>query len=148
VPQRNIKILVSLTLVIGAVLVLIVTNTSRSGYTTDYYHTPSEFLEKAELYVNMSVRVNGKVVAGSILRGTSSDEVGLPVVDFTLGDSLRTLDVRYVGTAVPDAFRDGADVVVEGDYLPEGRIDAKQLLVKCPSKYEALPAADSPHESE
>ena len=143
-PKHNVKILISLVLVAGAVAVLIVTNTSRSGYTTDYYHTPSEFLASSSEYVNTVVRVNGKVVRGSIRQSADSASGGVPAIDFELGDSLSTMQVRYVGTAVPDAFRDGADVVVEGEYMSSGTVNATQLLVKCPSKYEALPEDSHP----
>ena len=65
---RNIRIIISLTLVIGAIVLLVVTTTSRTGYTTHYYHTPTEFLATADSYVGLNVRVNGKVVPGTIQR--------------------------------------------------------------------------------
>ncbi len=138
---RNVKIVISLTLVIGAIILLVVTSTKRTGYTTHYYHTTSEFLAKAQDYVNGAVRVNGKVVPGSVRQIPISAEHSLPALDFVLGDSLNArVPVHYVGTTVPDAFREGADLVVEGVYTRERVIQAKQLLVKCPSKYESAPA--------
>jgi len=137
---RNIKVMISLGLVIGAIAVLVIASTTRSSYTTHYYRTPSEFLARSHDYVNSMVRVNGKVVQGSIRRTPVSAQNSLPVLDFVLGDSLNnTVPVHYVGTTVPDAFKEGADVVVEGIYTSEGVLEAKQLLVKCPSKYEAAP---------
>ena len=142
---RNIRITISLTLVIGAIVLLVVTTTSRTGYTTHYYHTPTEFLAVADDYVGMDVRVNGKVVPGSIQRREVSATNELPVLEFSLGDSLSALvPVRYVGTTIPDAFRETADVVVEGTYTAEGLLRAKQLLVKCPSKYETTPTENQP----
>ena len=136
---RNVKILISLGLVVGAIALLMVTATTRSGYTTHYYRTASEFLARAPEYVDLPVRVNGKVVAGSIRRGAAAREGGPPIIDFVLGDSAATIPVHYEGTTVPDAFREGADVVVEGTYTAGGVLAAKQLLVKCPSKYESAP---------
>ena len=141
-PARNTKVLVSLALAAGAVALLIIAATSRSGYTTDYYRTPTEFLSHASDYVNLTIRVNGKVVPGSIRRSPVSAENGMPVLDFLLGDSLGTIPVRYVGTTVPDAFKESADVVVEGLYTADGLVQARQLLVKCPSKYEATPTEE------
>ena len=141
-PVRNTKVLVSLALAAGGVAVLIVAATTRTGYTTDYYRTPTEFLANASDYVSSAVRVNGKVVPGSIRRRPVSEVNGVPALDFVLGDSLNVLSVHYVGTDVPDAFRENADVVVEGIYTPDGNVQARQLLVKCPSKYEAAPASD------
>lgn len=140
---RNIRIIISLTLVIGAIVLLVVTTTSRTGYTTHYYHTPTEFLATADSYVGLNVRVNGKVVPGTIQRQEVSATGELPVLDFSLGDSLSAhVPVRYIGTAIPDAFRETADVVVEGTYTAEGVLRAKQLLVKCPSKYETAPTEE------
>ena len=43
--------------------------------------------------------------------------------------------VSYSG-AVPDTFKAGAEVIVEGGMGPEGRFAAKTLMTKCPSKYQ------------
>lgn len=51
-------------------------------------------------------------------------------------DQSQTLVVVYSGL-VPDAFKDGAEVIVEGKYtLEDKHFDAKTLMTKCPSKYE------------
>lgn len=58
--------------------------------------------------------------------------------EFTITDGQRTLQVRYTGHGVlPDTFKDGALVVLEGQYRPAGaRFDAEVVYAKCPSKYE------------
>lgn len=61
-----------------------------------------------------------------------------PGVSFRLEDkenASQTLLVRYKGT-VPDAFKPGAEVIVEGGMTGEGVFAAKILMTKCPSKYE------------
>lgn len=58
--------------------------------------------------------------------------------DFTLKDdgSDRTVQVRYVGGSVPDAFKEGRHVIVTGK-LEHGTFvaQADSLITKCPSKY-------------
>lgn len=131
------KVLISLGLIVAAIAILVYAGTARRGNTIHYYTTTSEFLAKAPQYVNAAVRVNGKVVPGSLEALNGSGATGLR---FALGDSLqRTVPVHYTGTAVPDAFREGADLVVEGVYTADSVLEARQLLVKCPSKYEAAP---------
>ena len=50
-------------------------------------------------------------------------------------DESKSMIVRYVG-AVPDTFKAGVEVIVEGSFQPEENVfDAKTLLTKCPSKY-------------
>lgn len=61
-------------------------------------------------------------------------------VDFLLADSedpTKRIPVRYRGV-VPDLFEPGAEVILEGGYqISEGFFQAKTLMTKCPSKYEA-----------
>jgi cytochrome c-type biogenesis protein CcmE len=141
---RKTKIAIAVSLIVGAVVLLMVMSTTNSGYTTDYYHSVSEFADRADTYVDQNVRVNGKVVPGSIRRTPPTATSTLPQLDFLLGDSLSTIPVHYQGTSVPDAFRERSDVVVEGVYRGSGTLEARQLLVKCPSKYEpADPAKPS-----
>ena len=61
-----------------------------------------------------------------------------PGVTFSLEDkdnASQTIMVSYSG-AVPDTFKAGAEVIVEGGMGPEGRFAAKTLMTKCPSKYQ------------
>lgn len=44
------------------------------------------------------------------------------------------IPVVYNGL-VPDAFKAGAEVIVEGGMGGEGQFNAKTLMTKCPSKY-------------
>ena len=44
--------------------------------------------------------------------------------------------VTYKGT-IPDTFKVGVEVIVEGNFSPDGsQFSAKSLMTKCPSKYE------------
>ena len=45
------------------------------------------------------------------------------------------IPVVYSG-AVPDAFKPGAEVIVEGGMDAAGKFSAKTLMTKCPSKYQ------------
>lgn len=98
-----------------------------------YYMTPAELKAKGAAVVNEGVRMGGKVVDGSV----KWDQV-LLTLQFVVADekdpSVR-LPVAYRGL-VPDAFKEGADVIVEGRLTSEGVFQAKTLLAKCPSKYE------------
>ncbi|TVR01798.1 MAG: cytochrome c maturation protein CcmE [Desulfovibrionales bacterium] len=61
-------------------------------------------------------------------------------VQFLLEDSddaSQRIAVQYRGV-VPDLFQPGAEVILEGGYLVQDRVfNAKTLMTKCPSKYEA-----------
>jgi len=55
--------------------------------------------------------------------------------------------VVYSGV-VPDAFKPDADVVLEGKLTASGTFEADNLLVKCPSKYQARPSGGESAEDE
>jgi len=60
-------------------------------------------------------------------------------VSFTLldkDDARQTIFVEYTG-AVPDTFKPGVEVIVEGGIAPGGKaFGANSLMTKCPSKYQ------------
>ena len=71
-------------------------------------------------------------------------ERDLAVLDGALGVRFRledkdnkahTIIIQYTG-AVPDTFRPGAEVIVEGAMEHSGAFNARTLMTKCPSKYQ------------
>lgn len=100
----------------------------------EYYVTLGEFV--ATPCVDDNCRVNAKVLAGSIERQPTGQDVR-----FVITDGTHTLPVSYHGV-IPDTFVDGADVVVKGQ-LEQGTFVANTLLAKCPSKYESADGAEA-----
>jgi cytochrome c-type biogenesis protein CcmE len=118
--------------VLAAVIYLVYVNTQANAV---YYMTIPELRQCATCSLQ-TVRVEGVVQAGSIVR---NDQAHL--VNFVISDGRQTLPVSYTGI-VPDIFRGGAQVVVEGHYSGQGAFQAQTLLTKCPSKFQsATPAA-------
>ncbi len=95
-----------------------------------YYVTVSEFLDSGGNLPPQGLRVNGRVVPGSIVR--SEQGIG---VTFSITDGSRSMEVNYA-KELPDTFKGGAEVVVEGRVRQDGVFHASFLLAKCPSKYE------------
>ncbi len=81
-----------------------------------------------------TVRVAGVVAPNSIERNDKTQ-----VVHFTITDSSGSMPVVYSGV-VPDIFRSGVQVVVEGAPA-NGVFQAHTLLAKCPSKFQAATPA-------
>ncbi len=94
-----------------------------------YYLTVSELVQQGLQSSNGGVRVGGKVVEGSIIWDPKDLRLR-----FIMGDDRATLPVVYQGV-VPDSFKQGRKVVVEGVYA-EGLCTATQIMPTCPSKYE------------
>ena len=83
--------------------------------------------------LHQRMRVSGDVAAGSIehLDGR---------VDFVLEEEGKKMPVSYTGSdPLPDTFKDGAQALVEGKLMPDGRFMAEQVQAKCASKYQATP---------
>ncbi len=99
-----------------------------------YYLTVDELLARGDGAYGEQVRLMGKVEDGSVVKNSETNNLRFAV---TGGDGA-LLPVLYSGM-VPDAFKQGADVVVEGSLTRVGTFEADSLLVKCPSKYEAAP---------
>ena len=82
------------------------------------YLTVSELKSQAESIYGQQVRVTGKVALGSV----DWDEK-VQVIRFALTDDRESLPIVHKGT-VPDDFKPGADLAVEGKYRPDGVFEA------------------------
>lgn len=95
-----------------------------------YYYEVGELLDEAGSHTGQTVRVSG-IVAPDVARD------GLDM-SFTITDNTginASLPVIYTG-AVPDTFKVGNQVVVEGKYAASGIFEAETIITKCGSKYE------------
>jgi len=117
--------------ILGAVSYLVYANTQANAV---YYMTVSELKSCTSVAcTTQSVRVAGVVQAGTIVRNDQTQ-----TVHFVITQGVQALPVVYSGI-VPDIFRPGIEVVVEGHYSGHGAFQALILLTKCPSKFQAAP---------
>ena len=114
------------------------------GYQTfansTYSIPPSQLRVLSNDALEKPLRLFGTVVPGTIERS------GKPLIlKFNVTDTVEdgaapstepALPVVYRGAEVPDTFEDGAKVIVEGRYNPNGTFQATRLMVGCPSRYE------------
>ena len=99
-----------------------------------YYYEVGE-VQAAAASTDGKLRISGDVVEGSITRDEESREIRFSIRGTTDGPDAGTIPVVYAGT-VPDIFREGIQVVVEGRMGEGGTFEAETLLAKCPSKYQ------------
>ena len=132
--SKGVQIALATLTVFAALAVLIALSSSQEG-TFSYYENVDAFLS-GERAGAAGLRVHGFVVDGSIVKDLPRGHVDFQISD---PDSPRSLAVRYLGIDVPDLFRDGAEVVVEGRTAGETFL-AQRVMAKCPSKYEVAPA--------
>lgn len=96
-----------------------------TGSSAEYYQTISEMRSHPS---NADVRV-----LGTVQDDVARSDGGLHV-RFTAAEGGQTMPVDYTGT-LPDIFRPGMPVVVEGKMGPDGVFHAKALQAKCPSRF-------------
>lgn len=107
---------------------------SATSSTSEYYQTITEVRSHA---AGGSVRVLG-TVQGDVTRSDGGAQVR-----FTAADGGQTLPVEYRGT-LPDTFKPGAQVVVEGTMASDGVFHATALQGKCPSRFSSAQARGTP----
>ena len=103
-----------------------------------YYLTVSEALAKSPAELTETIKVAGTVTPGSVQWEPRTLDLTFTMSDTAAGPETGTaplLAVDYQG-AVPDPFKPGREVIVEGAYRGNGRFVATAIMPKCASKYE------------
>lgn len=101
-----------------------------------FFYSPSDLAEK-KLAADQRIRIGGLVAEGSVAK--SAD--GL-TTRFTVTDMKAEVAVSYKGV-LPDLFREGQGVVVEGKLQPGGAMLASEVLAKHDEKYMPPEVADA-----
>lgn len=103
-----------------------------------YYYTPAELVaavgKDASLH-ELGYKVGGRVVPGTVRYDQRTLDLSFSVVDIATGST--QFPVTYNGP-LPDTFKEGRDVVIEGKFTRAGTFEASTVLTKCGSRYEAV----------
>jgi len=118
---------------LGAAAVLIL-NAFQSNLV--FFFSPSQVAAR-EVPVGRSFRIGGLVRSGSLQR--QADGVS---VRFVVTDTAHDIPVIYTGI-LPDLFKEGKGVVVQGQLGPDGVFQAKEVLAKHDANYMPPQAADA-----
>ena len=100
-----------------------------------FFYSPTEIAEK-QIAPGARIRVGGLVEEGSVARQSGTE------VRFAVTDTAKTIEVVYAGV-LPDLFREGQGVVVEGILDPQGRFVADSVLAKHDENYMPREVADA-----
>ncbi len=92
-----------------------------------YYYKVDELLSQKTTLVDENVRLFGTIAPGTI------EQNGLKLA-FAVTDGQQNVPVVYEG-AVPDTFKSGREITIEGRLNQDGVFVATVLMPKCPSKY-------------
>jgi len=118
--KRRLRLVVALAAAVLLATALVYTSFSAS----------TEASKPSEIRPGKSYELTGKVVSDSVER--EGDSLRFRIRD---RDGTESVPVTYSGV-VPDPFREGREVIVEGE-LREGTFMAERdsLVTKCPSKF-------------
>ena len=99
-----------------------------------FFYTPSE-LAKKQTASGARLRIGGLVKEGTVVKNGQD-------VHFTVTDKTSDLTVSYTGL-LPDLFREGQGVVVDGVLQPSGGFRADSVLAKHDERYMPRDVADA-----
>ncbi len=117
----------------GLIVFLAIGYLGYTGFTgaATYYYTVGELLAQGNSTYGENVRVNGQAAPGSVEQEPGGFTLRFIMADV---DGGKSLPVVYQGV-VPDTFKVGNEVVVEGHLNSNGIFQANTIMPKCPSKY-------------
>lgn len=130
--QRRL-ILIGASLGVLAIAVALVLSAMRSSIV--FFNSPTDVTAQHP-GPNTRIRLGGLVKDGSVKRGDNL------LIDFAVTDGRAEVPVRYRGV-VPDLFREGQGVVVEGELQSDGVFKADTVLAKHDEKYMPREVADA-----
>lgn len=99
--------------------------------TAVYYLTPTELLDQQASMYGEEMRL-----AGTIDKRSAEWNPEAVMLKFDVIEGRNTVPVVYNGPK-PDTFDLAEAVTIEGLYRQDGVFEARNLLLQCPSKYEA-----------
>lgn len=129
--NNKIKFIVGGLVIVALIAYLIVSSISNAGA---YYREVGEVLGQTDQLVGKSLRVSGNVVTESVQYDAPTLNLNFKISDPK--DASQQLAVHFHGVQPDQINREGASAIVEGTLGPNGVVEANNLLLKCPSRYE------------
>jgi cytochrome c-type biogenesis protein CcmE len=123
--HRRLAVLGAALVTLGAAAGLIL---NAAGDSLVFFYSPTELQAKAPGTATM-VRIGGLVEQGSVQRSADGG-----TVHFSVTDLKQAVPVVYSGI-LPDLFREGQGVVVQGHLGADGAFEASQVLAKHDERY-------------
>jgi cytochrome c-type biogenesis protein CcmE len=155
--KKNIKLIIGIALIAAALLYLVISSTLSQS---QYFMTVAEIKDGQAELVGKNIRMSGVVLGDTISYDPQTLDLSFEVAQIP-GDhqlikdmggmsvvlaqaahdpTLPKIQVHYKGPR-PDLLKDEAQAIMTGALDESGVFQVSELLLKCPSKYEAeLPA--------
>lgn len=151
--KKNYKLIIGIAVILAALVYFVISTTISQSR---YFMTVEEMLNRKAELVDRSVRISGVVLGDTIVYDPLELQLSFTVAQipgdhrqikemggmaFVLNQaandpSLPRLQIVYEG-ARPDLLQHEAQAIMTGALGADGVFHASELLLKCPSKYEA-----------
>lgn len=128
--RKRVKMMIGVGVVLSVLGTLILIGMNNA---TAFYMTVDEMVGKQNDDINKPAKVSGKIVGESVKWDADS-----LLLSFELeGENGLRVPFQYKGVK-PDTMNDGWEAIADGQLQSDGTFAVSELLVKCPSKYEAM----------
>lgn len=129
--NSKIKYIAGGVVIVGLIAYLIISSISSAGA---YYREVGEVLSQRDALAGKNLRVSGNVVIESVSYDAAKLDLNFLISD--PADAGKQLPVYFHGVKPDQITREGSSAIVEGTLDPNGTVQANNLLLKCPSRYE------------
>jgi cytochrome c-type biogenesis protein CcmE len=129
--NKQIKFIIGGVVIVALIGYLILTSISSEGA---YFREVGEVLKQQTSLTGKSLRVSGKVVTASIVYDAANLDLKFNISDPK--DVNQQLPVHFHGVQPDQIGREDTEAIVEGSLGANGTVEANNLLLKCPSRYE------------
>jgi cytochrome c-type biogenesis protein CcmE len=129
--NKNLKFIIGGVVIVALIGYLILSSISSEGA---YFREVGEVLNQQTALTGKNLRVSGKVVTESIVYDAPNLELTFNISDPT--DASKQLPIHFHGVQPDQIGRENTEAIVEGSLGPDGTVEANNLLLKCPSRYE------------
>lgn len=127
-PKRRNRLVIVLFLLSGAAVTVGLTLAALNENLNLFY--PPDQIVAGQAPVDARIRAGGMVMDGSVIRQANGLDVHFMLTDYQGAE----FEVRYSGI-LPDLFREGQGVLVQGTLGTDGVFRADQVLAKHDEKY-------------
>jgi cytochrome c-type biogenesis protein CcmE len=127
-PKRRNRLAIVLFLLTGAGVTVALTLAALNENLNLFY--PPDQIVAGEAPTGARIRAGGMVMDDSVVRGPNGLDVSFVLTDYRGAE----FEVRYSGI-LPDLFREGQGVLVQGELAADGVFHAREVLAKHDENY-------------
>ncbi len=129
--NKRLKFIIGGLVVVGLIVYLMVSAIQSAGA---YYREVGEVLDQQTALSGKALRVSGNIVTNSIVYNASTLDLQFKISDPK--DASKQLPIHFHGVKPDQMEREGSSAIIEGTLRQNGTVEANNLLLKCPSRYE------------